>query len=131
MAKKQELASVKKGPTQEVVSKEEFERRVQEIKRCREDICYFAEHYFRIITLDNGLQLIKLYPKQKELLRAMVDNKRVVVCSSRQAGKCVFKNVNITVRNKKTGTVETITLEDFYNRVKKDNDEKDTENISM
>ena len=118
MAKKQELASVKKGPTQEVVSKEEYERRVQEIKRCREDICYFAEHYFRIITLDNGLQLIKLYPKQKELLRAMVNEKRLVALASRQSGKCVFKNVNITVRNKKTGQVETLTIEEFFNRIK-------------
>lgn len=120
MAKKQELASVKKGPSQEVVSKEEFDRRVEEIKHCREDICYFAENYFRIVTLDNGLQLIKLYPKQKELLQTMVNEKRVIVCSSRQAGKCGFKNVNITVRNKNTGEIETITMENFFNRIKND-----------
>ena len=91
--KKQELASVKKGPSQEVVSREEYARRVEEIKRCREDICYFAENYFRIVTLDNGLQLIKLYPKQKEMLRMMVNEKRLVALASRQSGKSTAYNV--------------------------------------
>ena len=59
---------------------------VKEIKKCRKDIVYFAEKYFRIIG-DGGLQLIKLYPKQKELLRTMQRESRVVVLASRQCGK--------------------------------------------
>lgn len=59
---------------------------VGEIKKCRKDIVYFAEKYFRIIG-DGGLQLIKLYPKQRELLRTMQKESRVVVLASRQCGK--------------------------------------------
>ena len=59
---------------------------VGEIKKCRKDIVYFAEKYFRIIG-DGGLQLIKLYPKQKELLRTMQRESRVVCLASRQVGK--------------------------------------------
>ena len=59
---------------------------VGEIKRCRKDIVYFAEKYFRIIG-DGGLQLIKLYPKQRDLLKAMQRESRVVCLASRQVGK--------------------------------------------
>lgn len=59
---------------------------VSEIKKCRKDIVYFAEKYFRIIG-DGGLQVIKLYPKQKELLRAMQRESRLICLASRQCGK--------------------------------------------
>ena len=64
----EELANVKKPNLVEHVTREEFELRVKEIARCKRDICYFAEKYFKIINLDKGLMTIKLYPKQKELL---------------------------------------------------------------
>lgn len=57
----QELATIKKPGEVDRVSKEEFENRILEIAKCKRDIVYFAEKYFRIINLDKGLHVIKLY----------------------------------------------------------------------
>lgn len=80
----------------EKVSHEEFKRRLKEIVKCKSDIVYFAEHYFHVVTSmvdESGAEkgtrteLIKLYAKQKDLLRAMVDNKRLITLAARQSGK--------------------------------------------
>lgn len=115
MEEKEQLSVIKKAGENDRVSKEEFERRIMEIARCKRDICYFASHYFRIVTLDTGLSIIKLYPKQEELLKFFVNEKRCLCLASRQTGKCVCKDTEITVRNKKTGEIQKMTIEDFYN----------------
>ena len=98
------------------------ENKIQEIIRCKEDILYFAENYFNIVTIDEGKQLIQLRDYQKKMLKAFIEPtngaRNVVVCSCRQSGKCVFKDSKIKIRNKKTGKVEEISILDFYNRVK-------------
>jgi hypothetical protein len=71
----------------ERITVEEYRRRIREIKRCKNDIAYFAEKYFYIMTLDHGKQVIKLYPKQKEFLECLAENNMVVCLSSRQSGK--------------------------------------------
>ena len=43
----------------------------------------FAEKYFRVINLDKGLHVIKLYDVQKEFLRFLVDNNKVICVSGR------------------------------------------------
>ena len=63
------------------------EDQVKEILKCRKDIVYFAENYYKIITLDKGLQTIKLYDFQKDLLRTIQNEKRIIVLASRQVGK--------------------------------------------
>ena len=60
---------------------------IQEIMGCKHDIIYFAEKFFTIISPAKGKHLIELYPKQKKLLRAMVDEKRLISLASRQVGK--------------------------------------------
>lgn len=67
----------------------------------------------------NGKTLIKLYPKQEELIRAMVNNKRVIALSCRQSGKCLIGQTFLTIKNKKTGKIENITIEDFFNKFNK------------
>ena len=47
------------------------------------DIVWWAENFFRIMTVDKGLTTIKLYPKQKEMLKFLVDNTRIISCASR------------------------------------------------
>lgn len=80
----------------EKVSQEEFKRRLKEIIKCKSDIVYFAEHYFHVVTSmvdEDGTEkgtrteLIKLYSKQKDLLRAMVDSRRLITLAARQSGK--------------------------------------------
>lgn len=90
----EELASIKKPGFKEYISKEEWEYRIQEIAKCKRDIVYFAEHYFRVINLDKGLHVIQLYDVQKDFLRFLVDNNKVICCSGRQQGKstiyCIY-----------------------------------------
>lgn len=57
----QELATVKKPGAVDTCSPDEYEWRIREIVRCKKDIVYFAENYFRIVNLDKGLHVIKLY----------------------------------------------------------------------
>ena len=84
----QELASIKKPNEQNIYkSREEFEYAISEIARCKKDIKYFAEKYFKIINLDTGLTTIKLYEKQKELLDFFTNEKRCIVLASRQSSK--------------------------------------------
>ena len=60
-----ELATIKKANEQIKVSKEEFERRIKIIAKSKRDIVWWAEHFFRIVSLNTGLGVIKLYDKQK------------------------------------------------------------------
>ena len=110
---------VKKANVVEQVSKDVYKQRLQCLARSMKDIVWWAENFFRIITLDKGLTTIKLYPKQKELLQHIVDSTRICTLASRQTGKCVYKDTKITVKNKKTGEIQEITLEDFYKNSKK------------
>lgn len=78
-----ELASIKSPGDVDTVSNEEFAWRIKEIAKCKRDIKYFAQNWFKIIHPDYGLVTIKLYPKQSELLDFIVKNKRAIVLASR------------------------------------------------
>ena len=44
---------IKKANAQaDIVTKEEYERRVREIVKCKRDIVYFANTYFKILSLN-------------------------------------------------------------------------------
>ena len=92
---------------------------IKEYMRCAEDIVYFGEKYFTIVTLDNGKQPIKLWDFQKKILKVFTDppepdKLNTLILLPRQFGKCVFSQSDITIRNKKTGEVSTIAIGDFY-----------------
>lgn len=78
---------IKLADTTEFVEGNILEHRLEELKRILEDPIYFAEKYFYIINLDEGKQLIKIYPKQAEMVKAMCNRQRVIVLASRQCGK--------------------------------------------
>ena len=61
----QELASIKKPNHVDRISREEFEFRIKSIAHAKRDIAWWAENFFRIVSLNTGLGVIKLYPKQK------------------------------------------------------------------
>lgn len=65
----------------------EWLEHLMELQKIKDDICYFAEKYMYIISLDKGKCIIKLYPKQAEFLKCLVDNKRVITLAARQTGK--------------------------------------------
>ncbi len=66
---------------------------VNELRKCKEDIIYFAENFFYIVATDRGKEKIKLYEAQKRILRSFVDKRNVIVCSSRQIGKSTMLTV--------------------------------------
>lgn len=78
--------SIKAAEQKVYTTKAEAKQIVDEIDRCMEDIVYFAEKYFTIIS-HRGKEIIKLYPKQKQLIEAIVNNQNTIVLASRQSGK--------------------------------------------
>lgn len=66
---------------------------VQELKKCKEDIIYFAENYFYIVNLDRGKEVISLYTRQKQILRSLINNRFTILLSSRQFGKTTLMTI--------------------------------------
>lgn len=85
----------------------------KEFIKCMNDPVYFAETYFKIVHVDEGLIPFKLYDYQKKAIEASSKNRKFVMNASRQCGKCISINSTIKVRNKITGVIEKITVRDF------------------
>lgn len=67
------------------VSMNVFEQ--NEYIKCADDPIYFIENYVKITTLDFGEVLFKLYPIQRELIRLIHENRKVITMQGRQQGK--------------------------------------------
>lgn len=65
--------------------------------RCTKDIKYFAENFFTIIAQGKRMH-IPLRDYQKDVLDSMITNNRILMCTSRQIGKCFSKNTKIRLR---------------------------------
>ncbi len=67
---------------------------VLELKKCKQDIVYFAEKFFYIVDQNIGKKtIIKLYKAQKRVLKSLKRNSRVALCSSRQIGKTTLMTI--------------------------------------
>lgn len=60
---------------------------VEEYLKCAEDPVYFIESYCKIVTLDHGLQPFKLYDCQKNKVKIIHENRKVILMEGRQQGK--------------------------------------------
>jgi len=69
---------------------------LQDIKKSKNNMLYFAENFFYIIDPDEGRQKIKLFKFQKRCLRTLRDNRRVLLLASRQTGKALDINTPIS-----------------------------------
>lgn len=78
---------------------------VEEYKRCRDDILYFAENYCVITHIDYGTIKIRLREYQKDMIELMNDNRMFIGRLSRQLGKtagtAIFLAHYITFNNDK------------------------------
>lgn len=90
----------------------------EEIKKCSQDPIYFIEKYIKIITLDHGLQPMKLYKFQKKLITSIWKNRFTIGVVGRQSGKCEQYDTRINIRNKKTGKIYEIKVGDYYEWLK-------------
>ena len=60
---------------------------IEEYLKCADDPIYFIENYCKIVTLDHGLQPFKLYDCQKNKVKIIHDNRKVILMEGRQQGK--------------------------------------------
>ena len=60
---------------------------VEEYLKCRDDVVYFLNNYFYIITIDQGKQIIDLWDYQKDIINLVHDNRNTIVLSARQISK--------------------------------------------
>lgn len=71
------------------------QHQLEEYKRCMESPAYFAENYFKIVTVDDGLQPMKLYDFQREAAESYLDSNKMILATSRQIGKTTIATVII------------------------------------
>ena len=88
---------------------------IVELQKCKADLIYFLK-YVNIISPDDGEVSFKPYPFQRKLLKNFHDHRYNIALVSRQAGKCVCGDTMVTIRNKKTGEIEEISMENFFKK---------------
>jgi predicted DNA-binding antitoxin AbrB/MazE fold protein len=93
------------------------EEQVIEILRCKQDIKYFANNYYKVIS-DAGEHVINLREFQERLLEHFVGNRHKVVMSGRQSGKCVQSQQYVEILDKISGKIEKIEIGEFFNMIK-------------
>lgn len=71
----------------------EWIERAKEIKKCKNNIFYFAKRYIYILNPDRGRELVKLYDYQKQMLKKIVDNRFTIFNTSRQIGKSMLISI--------------------------------------
>lgn len=99
---------------------------IDEWKRCRDDIVYFAENYCSIVHVDWGVIKVQLRDYQREMLEIMANKRTSIHNLSRQLGKCVKGDTRINIRNKKTGEMRSVTAEEFHDMTKNNMNKKCT-----
>lgn len=60
---------------------------IREYIRCRDDVIYFLNNYFQIVTIDKGKQIIELWDYQEEIINLIHQNRNTIVLSARQISK--------------------------------------------
>ena len=66
---------------------------LEEFEKCMKSPVYFAQKYFKIVTVDDGLQPMKLYDFQREAAEAYLDTNKLILATSRQIGKTTIATV--------------------------------------
>lgn len=63
------------------------ENQIDEWIKCKHDPIYFIEHYVKIVTIDDGVQMMKLFDYQKDIVEQLWKNRKTAAVICRQAGK--------------------------------------------
>lgn len=71
------------------------------LQRCQNDIKYFAENFFTIVDLSDGRRKhIPLRKYQTKFLESMMNEKRLLLLTCRQSGKCLLSTSYVNIRFK-------------------------------
>lgn len=100
------------------VETEFTEENISEYLKCSADPIYFIKNYVKIVHVDKGIVPFALHSYQERLVQSYHDNRKVVALAPRQYGKCCVKTTLLNIRNKKTGEIMSITMEDFHEMCK-------------
>lgn len=73
------------------------EEEIEDWKKCREDILYFAEKYCRLMTPE-GIKCITLRDYQKRYLTHLTKSQLSIYLSCRQSGKCNSMLTHVSVK---------------------------------
>jgi hypothetical protein len=92
------------------------EEQIREVVKCKTDLMYFIRNYIYIVHQDSGVQLFDPYDYQIDLLEKFQNHRFNVCLLSRQSGKCLEGDTVIKLRNKTTGEIKEITMENFFNQ---------------
>lgn len=104
-----------------------------EVLKCKRDPVYFAETYMRIVNADGELIPFELYDYQKDIIRSLHENRRLILLQARQSGKTttiasyilwyvIFnatKNVAILANTGDTAQEILKKIQDFYEYIPK------------
>ncbi|MFA7408418.1 MAG: terminase family protein [Anaerolineaceae bacterium] len=85
-----------------------------ELKKCAEDVVYFTENYCKIITVDQGMQLFKVFDYQKKMLNSFTDHRFNICLLPRQMGKCVHGDTMIEVRHRPSDAATRMSVSNFH-----------------
>ena len=90
------------------------------LQRCQTDIKYFAENFFTIVDLSDGgkRKHIPLRKYQTKFLESMMNEKRLLLLTCRQSGKCVYNDSKIGVKFKPFGLSFNIKVGTFFKLMK-------------
>lgn len=96
---------------------------IAEYQKCKKDIMYWAPKYYYVKNSNpdsGGVIKINFEGRdyQKNFIKAFQNNSRVLLLAARQLGKCQSYDEKITVRNKKTKEVETLSIGEFFESFK-------------
>lgn len=78
---------------------------------------FFAENCCYVNR--NGLEKYQPFDYQREMIFNMHSYKRLISLFSRQNGKCCLGKSMTYVKNKKTGEIRKLSIEEFLNMIKK------------
>jgi len=84
----------------------------EEYEKCR-DFEYFVNNYVVVFVSGKGFTNITLRDYQLEISETVDKEKKILLMAGRRMGKCVHPETDITIRNKHTGEIETISFEEF------------------
>lgn len=94
------------------------EHQIQELVKCMDPddgYMYFAKNYAYIQHPTKGKVKFEPYPFQIGLLEAYHNHRYSCNLLSRQTGKCLEKDTTVNLKNKNTGEVIQMTVEEFFN----------------
>lgn len=101
-------------------------KQIEELKKCslgsKDPHLYFMENFGYLKHPEKGRLLFKPFDYQLKLINNYHNYRFSINMLGRQMGKCVARDTVITVRNKITGEVKRLNIEEFFNMIEAKND---------